>query len=257
MTLHTRLRPDLVADPRRRSLRRTLSALRALHRAALSEALRRPLAAVVGLTIPIGSILLITATDLVVGGAREITRAAMPTLLAVLLATVPFGALAAPVADARERGALRLLATVPLHRGALLLAHTPLALAASAIVVAAGLTAAGTHLGAVPAALVACGGLCAVGIGLGSLAGALSSRTSQVRALGTIVPAGVLLTAGALPFEAFMPGADRVLGFVPTTVLARVLTDALSGGGPELSAAVFIAAAGVTLWALGVALCKR
>lgn len=234
-----------------------LRGLLALQRVALTEILRRPLAAILGVAIPLGSILLIAATDMLVGAAGEITRSSMPTLLSVLLVTVTFGAVAAPVTDARERGVLRLLATVPLHRGAMLLAHTPFALAAAVIVAAAGLTVARTPLSALPGALAACAGLGAVGIGLGSLGGSLSNRSSQVRALGTVVPAVVLLTAGALPFDAILPGTERVLGFVPTTALVGTLADTLAGGSPELGLTVWIAASGVALWALGVACCRR
>lgn len=228
-----------------------------LHRAALTEIRRRPLTTALGLALPLGSVLLIAATDLLLDGAGEVTLSAMPILLSVLLVTVSFGAVAAPVADARERGVLRLLATVPLHRGALLLAHTPLALAAAVIVATAGLATARTPLSALPGALAACAGLCAIGVGLGSLSGALSSRASQVRALGTIVPAVVLLTAGALPSEVMFPGASAVLGFVPTTALARTLADALAGGGGDLVPAVWVVVGGATLWGIGVARCRR
>lgn len=224
----------------------------ALHRAAVTELLRRPLAAALGIAIPAGSIALIAATDLVSGAGGGVTRAALPILLPVLLVTVPFGALAAPVTDARERGILRLLATVPLLRGSLLLAHTPMALAAAACVSAAGLIAARAPLVALPGALAACAALSAIGLGLGGLAAALSHRSSQVRALGTLVPAVVLLTAGILPLESLLPGADNALEFLPTTALARSLGDTLSGGAPDLAPTMWIAAAGLALWAAAV-----
>lgn len=246
-----------VAHLRGQSFAQTLSGVLALHRAALTEIRRFPVTTVLGLAIPLATILLITATDLLLGAAGEITRSSMPILLAVLLVTASFGALAVPVAEARERGTVRFLATVPLHRGAILLAHTPIALALALVVAVAGLAAARTPPSAIPGAFAACAGLCAIGLGLGSVGGALARRGSQVRALGMIVPATVLLTAGALPFEAFLPGADWVLGYVPTTALAYVLADTLAGGRPGLGATAWIAAGGLVLWAVGVTRCRR
>lgn len=236
---------------------RTLRGLPALRWAALAEIRRRPLATALGIAIPLGTILAIAVTDMLLDAGGELARVAMPVLLPVLLVTVTLGSLAAPVADARERGVLRLLVTFPVHRGVLLLAHTPLALAAAACVAAAGLAATRPPLAVMPGVLVACAGLCAIGMALGAAIGACAARASQVRALSTIVPAVVLLTAGALPFDAILPGADRALGFVPTTAISRVLAETLAGGSPSLAPTLWIALAGVALWGLGVARCRR
>ncbi|KIP52441.1 hypothetical protein [Leucobacter komagatae] len=236
---------------------RPLRGVPALHRAALTEIRRRPLATVLGIAIPLGTILLVAATDLLLGVGGELTRGAIPVLLPVLLVTVTFGAIAVPVVDARERGILRALDTVPAHRGALLLAHTPVALAAAALVAAAGLAATRLPLAAMPGAFVACAGLCVVGMALGAVIGAYAARASQVRALGTIVPAVVLLTAGALPFDAILPGADRALGFVPTTAISRTLAGELAGNAPGLATTLWIALGGALLFGFGVLRCRR
>ena len=235
---------------------RVLSALRALHAAVRAETLRAPRRAAIGIAIPLSAVVLVAVCDAVVGGGGAVAAAAMPLLLAVMLVSLPLGGLAARVADARERGVLRLLATTPAPRGALIVAHTPGALGAGAIVIAAALVALRPDPGRIPAVLAACAGLLLFGVALASVVAAAARTQAAARACAVILPAVVMLTSGVLPLGDLVPWLDRALGFVPTSLLVGALGEALGGGAPGLAPVWILLPCAALAWAVAVRFCR-
>ncbi len=227
---------------------------------------RAPLRTLVAAAPPFLVVGLLALADGVFAAHGSVLRAGLPGLLAVVLLMLPLALVAAPVVEARERGVLRLLATTPVPRGALLDAHVrsvlPVGAAAIAAALAAVLLVPGAAAGLaggggsgllLSAAGILCGalGLLALGIAVAALVAARVRGTARARAISIAAPALVVLASGILPLDELLPGLARACELLPSSLLSGVLAAGLAGetaalpGGIALSAAAVAGAFGL------------
>lgn len=247
-----------------------------LREAVRTQRRRAPARSRISLVTPILSIALLAASDVLFSAHGMVLRSGLPLLLAVLLIVLPFATVTAPVVDARERGLLRLLATTPAARGALLRAQLLDSRAGSAVVIGVALVVAAAVPGAIElgsvgggavirAYFVGLGGLLLAGVALSACGMALAAavaarvaRPARARAIGAVLPAVVLLTGGVLPLASIAPALGRAFEWVPTSALARMAGESLAGaeagvvGGAILAGGIAAASAILIVWAIRV-----
>ncbi|WP_440311609.1 hypothetical protein [Leucobacter chromiireducens] len=247
-----------------------------LREAVRTQRRRAPEHSRISLVTPILSIALLAASDVLFSAHGMVLRSGLPLLLAVLLIVLPFATVTAPVVDARERGLLRLLATTPAARGALLRAQLLDSRAGSAVVIGVALVVAAAVPGAIElgsvgggsvirAYFVGLGGLLLAGVALSACGMALAAavaarvaRPARARAIGAVLPAVVLLTGGVLPLASIAPALGRAFEWVPTSALARMAGESLAGaeagvvGGAILAGGIAAASAILIGWAIRV-----
>ena len=247
-----------------------------LREAVRTQRRRAPEHSRISLVTPILSIALLAASDVLFSAHGMVLRSGLPLLLAVLLIVLPFATVTAPVVDARERGLLRLLATTPAARGALLRAQLLDSRAGSAVVIGVALVVAAAVPGAIElgsvgggsvirAYVARLGGLLLAGVALSACGMALAAavaarvaRPARARAIGAVLPAVVLLTGGVLPLASIAPALGRAFEWVPTSALARMAGESLAGaeagvvGGAILAGGIAAASAILIGWAIRV-----
>lgn len=257
-----------------------------LREAVRTQRRRAPAHSRISLVTPILSIALLAASDVLFSAHGMVLRSSLPLLLAVLLIVQPFAAITGPVVDARERGLLRLLATTPAARGALLRAQLLDSLPGAAMILGVALIAAagvpgvielgsvgggtwddsvGVGVGGFRAYAVGLGGLLLAGVALSACGMALAAavaarvaRPARARAIGAVLPAVVLLTGGLLPLAGIAPALGRAFEWVPTSALARMAGEFLAGaetgvvGGAILACGIAAASAILIGWAIRV-----
>ena len=196
--------------------------------------------------------------------SAESRQMIVPMALYLSVTSVAFSATAAPVADLRKMGTLRLLGTTPLGRTRLILTHMPVRLVLAFLQVAV-LLVAGLVLGLVGAdALMPLLALAALGLGmfgaLGYLLGGVLPSAESASNVGTLIQLSVFFLSGLVfPLDLLPSAVASVLLYSPTTFFADLMVAQLPAGDPAhpalLSVAVVVAAT-AALTALAVATFK-
>lgn len=186
------------------------------------------------------------------GGERPINLY-LPVVLALAIGTVTMTSLLGVLAQYRERGVLRRLATTPVRPAALIGAQLGVNIAALLIGSALMLTVAALAFGSRgpgnwPALLVSflLGGAAMTGVAL--LIAAVTSNARASTGIGTLVYFPMLFFAGVWTPGPMMPdGAQRVADFTPLGAASQAMQAAWAGGWPQpLHLAVTAAYAVVT-----------
>lgn len=172
------------------------------------------------------------------GGQRPINLY-LPVVLALAIGTVTMTSLLGVLAQYRERGVLKRLATTPVKPSALIGAQLGVNVAAlvvgSALMMAAAAIMFGSRgPGNWPALLVAflLGGAAMTGVALFIAAVAPNSRASA--GIGTLVYFPMLFFAGVWTPGDMMPdGAQRVADFTPLGAASQAMQAAWSGDWPQ------------------------
>ncbi|MCB7136948.1 ABC transporter permease [Cellulosimicrobium marinum] len=240
------------------------SAVVELSRGMASE-LFRSNRAVVAMLVSFGCLLAVSAlVDHLVGKATGVRSTVLDDNLAVLLvvglATVAVSGTALSLATMRHRGTLRLLATTPVPRAAILGSQVPVragvAFVETAVVVALAATRGLLTPAELPALLGVVGGGFAMLLGLGLLLGARMRDPDLALQVGGVVPVVVLFTAGSvIPTDSVPRALSLAIDALPTTWFVRSLDSLLTGSPPVLPlpvAAGVLILAGALLVALGV-----
>lgn len=191
-------------------------------------------------------------------GGPDFTLIVIPMALFLAVTSTALTVTAGPLAAMRSKGTLRLLGTTPIGRARLVLTHlaTRVVMVVAQIVV---LLLIALAIGAVEvAALPALVGACLLGmamfLGIGYLIGGRLSSPDTATNIGTFVQLSTLFLSGlAVPLWLLPDTLGRVLGWLPTSFFADLLTSQTSGGDPVhavwLSALVVLVTAAVAITA--------
>lgn len=169
------------------------------------------------------------------GSGPNFTQIVIPLALFLAVTSAALTVTAGPLAGMRSKGTLRLLGTTPVGKARLLLTH----MAPRVVMVvcqAVILLAIAVAIGAVEVtALPALFGITVLGMALfGSIGYLIGGRLSSPDAatnVSTFVQLGALFLSGlAFPLYLMPPAASNVLGLLPTTFYADLMTTQLASG---------------------------
>jgi ABC-2 type transport system permease protein len=206
--------------------------------------LRDPMTVFWGLTFPLvllgvlGTVPSFREPSGDLGGARAVDLY-VPIIAALVLAMMAVTALPSILADYRDRGILRRLATTPVGParllGAQLLVNSALVVIAIALVLGLGAAVFGVGLPAAPIAyLVSLGLAMAALLGLGLLLAALAPSSRAASAISTLLFFPMMFFAGLwAPREAMSPLLRDVSDATPLGAAVGALQSATEGAWPS------------------------
>jgi ABC-2 type transport system permease protein len=206
--------------------------------------LRDPMTVFWGLTFPLvllgvlGAVPSFREPSRDLGGARAVDLY-VPIIAALVLAMMAVTALPSILADYRDRGILRRLATTPVGParllGAQLLVNSALVVIAIALVLGLGAAVFGVGLPAAPIAyLVSLGLAMAALLGLGLLLAALAPSSRAASAISTLLFFPMMFFAGLwAPREAMSPLLRDVSDATPLGAAVGALQSATEGAWPS------------------------
>lgn len=230
-----------------------MTALTTLIRTETKLTTRDPMAIGFGLVFPA---LLLVVIGLAFPGAREpsddlggarLVDVYGPVVLALGIATAAFSVLPASLAQYRERGVLRRMATTPIHPGrmvaAQLVVQLVVACLAAAVVVVAGVVVLGIDPPAHAPGFAVVFVLAAVSmLAIGLLVGTLAPSAGAGQALGMAVFFPILFFSGVyFPRESMPDGLRTVSDLTPAGAAVQALADTWAGAMPSLGSVVVMA----------------